>query len=81
VENLFVCAHPEKVCLCVMRIDEKKITEKKTAKGYRLKPETHEIINELRHAVEGDLDFGLRAACRKLLNEIRINKTIKEKLK
>jgi hypothetical protein len=63
-----------------MRRDEEKITEKKTARGYRLKPETHEIINELRRAVKGDLDFGIRTACRKLLNEIRINKTIKEKL-
>ena len=65
-----------------MRTENKVRTEnKKTAKGYRLKPETHELINEAKQAARGDIDFAINAACRKFLEEIRTTKTIKEKSK
>ncbi len=57
-----------------------KAENKKIAKGYRLKPETHEIINELKKAVRGDTDFAISIACRKFLNEMKSINKIKEKL-
>lgn len=56
-----------------------KSKNRKIAKGYRLKPETHEIIHEVKTAVRGDIDFAITAACKIFLNEIRQIKKIKEK--
>jgi len=56
-----------------------KSENRKIARGYRLKPETHEIIHEVKQALKGDIDFAINTACKKFLNEIRTNKKIKEK--
>lgn len=55
-----------------------KSVNRKVARGYRLKPETHEILLEVKQAVKGDIDYAITAACKKFLNEIRTKK-IKEK--
>ncbi len=46
----------------------------KTAKGYRLKPETHRMIRKIQNYVRGDLDEAINTACRKFLKEIKSNK-------
>ncbi|MBZ0202303.1 MAG: hypothetical protein IT281_01320 [Ignavibacteria bacterium] len=40
-----------------------KIYSKKTAKGYRLKPETHNLIKSLQELTLGDADEVLNASC------------------
>ena len=40
-----------------MRTENKKI-----AKGYRLNPETHDIIKKAKLAAKGDIDFAISAA-------------------
>ncbi|NOS85632.1 MAG: hypothetical protein HOP31_10865, partial [Ignavibacteria bacterium] len=59
-----------------MRAENKKI-----AKGYRLKPETHEMIKEAKLAARGDIDFAICAACRKFLEDIRSNNKNKGEIK
>jgi len=46
----------------------------KISKGYRLKPETHEIINTLQEKLRTDADTIISAACRKFLREIEESK-------
>jgi hypothetical protein len=58
-----------------MRTENKKI-----AKGYRLRPETHEIIREAKQAARGDIDFAISAACRKFLQEIKSNNNRAERI-
>lgn len=58
-----------------------KSENRKIAKGYRLKPGTHEIIHEVKRAVSGDIDFAITAACKFFLNEIRSNKKNKGEIK
>lgn len=44
---------------------------KKTAKGYRLKPETHKMIREIQKYVRGSLDDSISIACINFLTEIK----------
>ena len=46
---------------------------KKIAKGYRLKPETHEMIKNIQKMLNGDLDYAINTACKKFLNGITKN--------
>jgi hypothetical protein len=56
----------------------KKKSEKKIAKGYRLKPATHKIIRDIRYLLRGDLDYALNTACTQFLKEIKQNHKPKE---
>jgi len=51
---------------------------KKVSKGYRLKPETHELIKEVKKILEGDSDKAINTVCKIFLKEknpeILINK-------
>jgi hypothetical protein len=49
---------------------------RKTAKGYRLKPETHKLINKLCELLEADQDEVISKACRKIYKEV--SKTVIE---
>lgn len=51
----------------------KNINDRKTAKGYRLKPETHKMIRNIQNLLRGDLDHAINTACKKFLNELRQN--------
>ncbi len=46
----------------------------KIAKGYRLKPETHELIKKVKETVKGDLDKALSIACKNFLEPQDQNK-------
>ncbi|MBK8550235.1 MAG: hypothetical protein IPL53_03920 [Ignavibacteria bacterium] len=50
---------------------------KKTAKGYRLRPETHSLINELRFILQTDHDTVITKACRMFYKEIQAKQKIK----
>lgn len=45
----------------------------KTAKGYRLKPSTHRLINKLSEFLLADHDEVISKACRKLYKELKTN--------
>jgi len=49
---------------------------KKVSKGYRLKPETHELIKEVKKIIEGDSDKAINTVCKSFLKEKNINKLI-----
>ena len=51
---------------------------RKIAKGYRLKPETHKMIRKIQNYVRGDLDYAINSACRKFLNELKQGNNKKE---
>lgn len=44
---------------------------KKIAKGYRLRPETHEMITKIKNVLKEDSDKAINTACRKFLEEIK----------
>ena len=44
-----------------MKTYRKKIT--KVSKGYRLKPETHKLVNKIQKSINGDRDEAVMAAC------------------
>lgn len=47
----------------------------KVSKGYRLKPETHQIINKIQEVINGDQDEAISNACRMYYNEISLQIT------
>lgn len=57
-----------------------KMNEMKKSKGYRLSPETHNMIKQIQVILKVNTDFVLNRACSKLLSEIQ-NSTNKKKLK
>ena len=59
-----------------MRKKQNNITEA-TAKGYRLKPETHELIEKLSRKIGGTKDEVISRACR--MFESSVNRAIKKR--
>lgn len=55
--------------LTTVKIDVNK--EKKISKGYRLRPETHEMIRKIKKYLKGTADQSIYLACKKLLEEIK----------
>ena len=49
----------------------------KTAKGYRLRPKTHELINKMRLILQTDVDTVISKACRMLYKELKAKQKIK----
>ena len=47
--------------ITLMKTYRKKIT--KISKGYRLKPETHKLVNKIQKSINGDRDEAVAAAC------------------
>ncbi len=45
----------------------------KISKGYRLKPETHKLVNMIQRSINGDRDEAVMAACRAYFNSIQLN--------
>lgn len=54
---------------------------KKTAKGYRLRPQTHTLINEMRFILQTDHDTVITKACKMLYKEIKAKQKIKGRTK
>lgn len=48
------------------------------AKGYRLKAETHELVNRLQKKINGTKDDVISRACEKFFEELQINNRTKE---
>ena len=46
------------------------MNNKKIAKGYRLKPEIHDMIKDIQKMLDGDIDYAVNTACKKFINEI-----------
>ncbi len=42
----------------------------KISKGYRLKPETHNLVYKIQKAINGDQDEAIANACRMYYNEL-----------
>ncbi len=57
-----------------------KINEVKISKGYRLSPETHNMIKQIQNILNVNTDIVLNKVCSKFLSEIQ-NNTNKNKLK
>ena len=54
-----------------MKTYRKKIT--KVSKGYRLKPETHKLVNKIQKSINGDRDEAVMAACMAYFNSLDSN--------
>ena len=52
----------------------------KISKGYRLKPETHILVNKIQEIINGDQDEAIANACRMYYNEI-LSRQTKDNLK
>lgn len=63
-----------------MHNETEKINEMKISKGYRLSPETHNMIKQIQSILNVNTDVVLNKACSKFLTEIQ-NNTNKNKLK
>lgn len=50
--------------------------DKKISKGYRLKPETHEMIIRIKQVLREDTDNAINTACRKFLEGIKSNNNL-----
>ncbi|CAG1021878.1 hypothetical protein MTYM_01318 [Methylococcales bacterium] len=48
----------------------------KTARGYRLKPETHALISKIQALMKSDQDRAISAACTLLHDELKKNITL-----
>ncbi|HMQ79522.1 MAG TPA: hypothetical protein PKE39_02175 [Ignavibacteria bacterium] len=57
-----------------------KINDIKISKGYRLSPETHNMIKQIQNILNVNTDVVLNKACSRFLTEIQNNKN-KNKLK
>jgi hypothetical protein len=51
-----------------MKSYRKKIN--KVSKGYRLKPETHKLVNKIQKSINGDRDEAVAAACAAYFNNL-----------
>ena len=56
----------------------KNVIDRKIAKGYRLKPETHKIIKRIQNLLRGDIDYTLSTVCKKFLRETKQHNKSKE---
>lgn len=56
----------------------KNVIDRKIAKGYRLKPETHKIIKRIQNLLRGDIDYTLSTVCKKFLREAKQDNKSKE---
>ena len=56
----------------------KNVIDRKIAKGYRLKPETHKIIKRIQNLLRGDIDYTLSTVCGKFLRETKQHNKSKE---
>jgi hypothetical protein len=54
-----------------MKSYRKKIN--KVSKGYRLKPETHRLVNKIQKSINGDRDEAVAAACLAYFNILELN--------
>ena len=52
----------------------KAVNEGKTARGYRLKPETHSLIVKIQKHLNSDQDKAIALACSMFFNELSKNK-------
>lgn len=63
-----------------MKSKAKKMTNKKTSKrtrGYRLKPETHQLIVKIQKMLKSDQDMAIAGACSMFYAELQKNGSAK----